>query len=150
MIAGRTGKLVLENLLEDPRFDPLALVRSESSGKKLMKSVEGCGLERIVVCDVTRLKNSETPPPVEGIESMIICTSAVPVVSKRSLVSVLLRIPLNLVRRKKLVDFRALRFRFKANQYPEIDKERVFFWSCTRVNKNLKAFQLDYSIEKLG
>lgn len=111
---------MLENLLEDPRFDPLALVRSESSGKKLMKSVEGCGLERIVVCDVTQLKNSETPPPVEGIESMIICTSAVPVVSKRSLVSVLLRIPLNLVRRKKLVDFRALRFRFKANQYPEI------------------------------
>ena len=104
--------------MEDPRYDPVALVRSESSGKKLIKSVD-CGLEQLVVCDVCE-DDVDSVGGLEGTDAMIICTSAVPQISKRSLMSALFKMPINVFRGKKALDFRSLRFKFKKNQYPEI------------------------------
>lgn len=117
--AGRTGRLVFDKLRQDDRFDALALVRSERSGKKLVKD-SNCGLERVVVCDVVNDLLAESPPEgLEGTEYMIICTSAVPVLSKMSLVRALLKAPFNVIRGKKAIDFRSFRFKFKNGQYPE-------------------------------
>ena len=119
--SGRTGSLVFEQLLEDPRFTPKALVRSVSSGKKLRKVVPSADLSKIVVCDVTTLDADDAlPTGLEGCESMIICTSAVPVVSKLSILKAVLKVPFNLVRRKKALDFRSLRFKWKNNGHPEV------------------------------
>lgn len=115
--AGRTGKLVFEALMADSRFDPIALVRMEGSGRKLMKSIN-C-LERVVVCDITKLNENEIPEGLGGTESMIICTSAVPKISKMSLFKAFLKIPANLIQRKKMLDFRSLKFKFRKNGYPE-------------------------------
>lgn len=118
---GRTGSLVFKLLLEDPKFEPVALVRTESSARQLVKGSHYC-LEHVVVCDVTELdmsvKNS-LPGGLTGTESMIICTSAVPSLSKRSLVKSLLKLPINVIRGQKAIDFRNLKFKFKKGQYPE-------------------------------
>jgi nucleoside-diphosphate-sugar epimerase len=115
--AGRTGRLVFSKLQEDRRFSPVAVVRTDASGKKLIQET-GCGLDQVVVCDVTKVKSTD-PPKCVGAKAMVICTSAVPVISVRSLIQNALKIPWNLVRGKKAVDFRSLRFKFKRNQYPE-------------------------------
>lgn len=115
--AGRTGRLVFSLLQENRRFDPVAVVRTDGSGKKLINELN-CGLDQVVVCDVTQLKSSD-PPKCAGAKAMIICTSAVPVISSRSLIQNTLKIPWRLIRGKKAVDFRTLRFKFKRNQYPE-------------------------------
>jgi uncharacterized protein YbjT (DUF2867 family) len=120
--AGRTGQLVFGALLEDSRFEAKALVRSEKSGKKLIKVVPATGLDQIVVCDVTTLGDeheSTTPAGLDGCKAMIICTSSVPTISKRSLIKAFLKIPLNLIRRKKAFDFRSLTFVWKLGQFPE-------------------------------
>ena len=119
--SGRTGALVLERLLEHPHFEPRALVRSERSGKKLRKLTK-VDLDQIVVCDVTTLRESSgnVPHELDGCESMIICTSAVPAVSKLSLLKAVLKIPFNLLRGKKAMDFRSLRFVWKYKGYPEL------------------------------
>jgi uncharacterized protein YbjT (DUF2867 family) len=120
--SGRTGSLVFEKLLGDNRFNPKALVRSVKSGKKLRKDVPAADLNSIVVCDVTKLdtEDSNLPAGLEGCESMIICTSAVPVVSKLSIAKAVLQVPLNLIRGKKALDFRSLRFKWKNNGHPEV------------------------------
>ena len=115
--AGRTGRLVFSKLQQDRRFNPVAVVRTDRSGRKFINDLQ-CGLDQVVVCDVTQLKSSE-PPKCAGAKAMIICTSAVPVISSRSLILNTLKIPWNLMRGKKAVDFRSLRFKFKRNQYPE-------------------------------
>lgn len=118
--SGRTGQIVFEALLRNPGFEPKALVRSESSAQKLRKAVEGVRLDQIVVCDVTDLRSENDPPGgLEGVEAMVICTSAVPVVSKMSVAKALLAVPINLIRRKKAVDFRSFKFVWKGGQYPE-------------------------------
>jgi uncharacterized protein YbjT (DUF2867 family) len=118
--AGRTGQLVFGALLEDSRYEAKALVRSEKSGKKLRKVVPATGLNQIVVCDVTTLGDEPTTPAgLDEFKAMIICTSAVPKISKKSLVKAFLKIPLNVIRRKKAFDFRSLSFVFKKGQYPE-------------------------------
>mmetsp|Transcript_38610 Transcript_38610/g.54346 ORF Transcript_38610/g.54346 Transcript_38610/m.54346 type:complete len:268 (-) Transcript_38610:619-1422(-) len=105
--------------MEDPRYDPIALVRSANSAKKLVKSMD-CGLERIIVCDICNENIMDTLEGMEGTEAMVICTSAVPQISKRSLITSLLKVPWNVIRRGKAIDFRSLHFKFKNNQYPEI------------------------------
>jgi len=119
--AGRTGKLVFEKLLiQHNRFDPIALVRSEGSGRKLVRDMH-CGLERVVVCDVVNDLSAGSPPEgLEGADTMIICTSAVPVLSKKSLVRTICLAPFNLIRGEKAFNFRSFRFKFKKGQYPEM------------------------------
>lgn len=119
--SGRTGAIVFEQLLENPQFTPKALVRSASSGKKLRKVVPAADLNSIVVCDVTTLDDAdELPSGLDGCEAMVICTSAVPVVSKLSIVKAVLKVPFNLIKGRKPLDFRSLRFKWKNNGYPEI------------------------------
>mmetsp|Transcript_26807 Transcript_26807/g.37794 ORF Transcript_26807/g.37794 Transcript_26807/m.37794 type:complete len:325 (-) Transcript_26807:43-1017(-) len=118
---GRTGKLVFNLLIKEPKFYPTALVRTESSAKQLIKSSH-CGLEQVVVCDVTQLNvdaENGLPEGLDNTDSMIICTSAVPFLSKKSLIQAVLKVPLNILRKKKALDFRTLRFKFKKGQYPE-------------------------------
>jgi uncharacterized protein YbjT (DUF2867 family) len=118
--AGRTGQLVFGALLEDSRYEAKALVRSEKSGKKLRKVVPATGLNQVVVCDVTTLGDEPTTPAgLDEFKAMIICTSAVPKISKKSLIKAFLKVPLNVIRRKKAFDFRSLSFVFKKGQYPE-------------------------------
>ena len=150
--SGRTGQLVFEALLNDPRFAPKALVRSERSAKQLRKSVPGTGLDQIIICDVTSdlkrntstkttsdtastasssqtaksaastASTSTSAPPLSELEacsSMVICTSAVPRISKLSLLQAVLRAPVNVLRGRKFMDFRTLRFVWKNGGYPE-------------------------------
>lgn len=115
--AGRTGRLVLEQLLQNDRFDPVALVRSERSGRQLIKTTPDCGLERVVVCDVVK---DPFFPPLDRVDSMIICTSAVPILSKVSLLKALVKAPLNVAKGHPAIDFRSMQFKFKNGQYPEL------------------------------
>lgn len=121
--SGKTGRLVFEALLEDPsKFEARALVRSAKSAKTLMKQVSGTGLNQILICDVTQLAENPdyaVPSGLEGCEAMIICTSAMPVIDKISLAKALLQAPINMIRRKKAIDFRSFKFGWKGGQYPE-------------------------------
>lgn len=120
--SGKTGRLVFEALLENVNFDPMALVRSDKSANRLRKAVPTTQLDKIVVCDVTELggDNDGLPPGLDGCcESMVICTSAMPTISKVSLLKAIVKAPLNLLRRKKAIDFRSLKFVWKKGQYPE-------------------------------
>lgn len=119
--SGKTGRLVFEALQENPNFDPKALVRSDKSAKSLRKAVPGTRLEQIVVCDITHLTDEGgLPDGLDGrCESMVICTSAMPLISKGSLLKAVLKAPFNIIRGKKAVDFRSLKFVWKKGQYPE-------------------------------
>jgi len=122
--SGKTGRLVFEALLEQRnKFEPRALVRSEKSAKALRKLVPETGLDQIVICDIANDLNndgSDSPSPaLEGCEAMIICTSAMPVINKLSLLKAFLKGPVNFIRGKKFMDFRSLKFDWKAGQYPE-------------------------------
>lgn len=119
--AGRTGKLVFSLLTERSGYDAVGLVRTEKSAKKLMKEVK-CGLDHVVVSDVTELASNEEngiPRGLDGAEAMIICTSAVPYISKVSVIKAMMNIPLNVLSGKKALNPRDFRFRFRPDQYPE-------------------------------
>jgi len=111
--AGRTGRHVFSLLQENPFFHPVGLVRTERSAKKLLKST-GASLEQIVVEDVTLLAEGEdvSLSALANAEAMVICTSAVPIIVKRSVVKFLI---LKLLRRKA----KAPEFRWKPGQCPE-------------------------------
>ena len=86
-----------------------------------------CPLEHIVIADITSstfLQDLGSQPSNNGldsIEAMIICTSAVPRISKRSFIVTLLKAPINLIRRKPAVDFKSIQFVWKhmPDGYPE-------------------------------
>jgi uncharacterized protein YbjT (DUF2867 family) len=123
--SGRTGQLVFSALLNDPRYYPKALVRSQKSAKKLQKSIPATQLDQIYICDVTTLQNdtNQQQPFISGLENcqaLVICTSAVPIISKLSLFKAFLKIPYNLLRRRKAIDFRSFRFIWQSQQYPEL------------------------------
>jgi NAD(P)H-binding len=129
--SGRTGQLVFSALLNDVKYSPIALLRSPRSAKKLQKAIPATQLDQIFICDVTTLSQSTdqqqqsslSPPLIPGLErcqSMIICTSAVPIISKLSLLRAFLGIPYNLIRGRKPIDFRSFRFRWQGQQYPEL------------------------------
>jgi NAD(P)H-binding len=126
--SGRTGQLVFSALLDDPRFEPKALVRSKKSAKKLMRQVPKTRLDQIIISDVTTLlkktdegdSKTTIPPGLNGVDSMVVCTSAVPTISKISLLKALFQAPFNLIRGKKAFDFRKLKFVWKYGCYPEI------------------------------
>jgi nucleoside-diphosphate-sugar epimerase len=125
--AGKTGRLVLSKLEQDPRYEPKGLVRSEASAKKLVTSKDvKVPLAHVVIADITSptflqdLQPSVEHHGLDQLESMIICTSAVPQISKLSFVAMLLKIPINFVRRKPLLDFRSMKFIWKHHEgYPE-------------------------------
>lgn len=119
--AGRTGKIVFESLSRHTKYDPIALVRTERSAKKLLQDIK-FSLERIWVCDVTTLDpNDDTglPKGLSEAKAMIICTSAVPTLRKRSVLRALLKIPINILSRQKAFQFKEVQFRYGEDQYPE-------------------------------
>lgn len=117
--SGKTGRLVFEGLQTNPKFEPKALVRSEKSGNALRKAVPDTGLDQIVVCDVTELNEIGLPPDLDDCDALVICTSAMPTISKVSLAKALLKAPFNMMRGRKAIDFRSLRFVWKNRLYPE-------------------------------
>jgi len=118
---GQTGRLVLKKLEEDSRYEPKALVRTEDSAKRLVQGDINVPLEHVIISDITSPTFEEDlPSGLEGLEAMIICTSAVPRISRRSLLKVMLLAPLNVVRRKKAIDFSRLQFKWKYKGYPEV------------------------------
>jgi hypothetical protein len=119
--SGRTGRIVFSQLNTNPKFDAVGCVRSESSAKGLMKDVPNCGLDQLAILDVTNMDpSSDTPKLLENAEAMVICTSAVPKISKSSVIRQMLKIPLNVVRKKPAINFRGLRFRYGPGQHPEM------------------------------
>ena len=118
--SGRTGKLVFSQLSNNPKFEAVGCVRSESSAKRLMKDVPNCRLEQLAIVDVTNMDpSSEQPKLLEDADAMIICTSAVPKISKSSVIRQMLKIPLNVIRKKPAINFRGFRFRYQPGQHPE-------------------------------
>jgi uncharacterized protein YbjT (DUF2867 family) len=118
--SGKTGQLVLDQLIKRDDFVTKAWVRSEASAKKLLKRVPHCGLETIVVGDVTQISQQGIPEGLGDLDALIICTSAVPVISKLSLFKQAIFLPVNLIRKRKPIDFRRLQFGWKHGQYPEL------------------------------
>jgi hypothetical protein len=124
--AGKTGRLVLQKLEDDPKYEPKALVRSEKSAMTLIRSKDvKCPLAHIVIADIsspTFLDDVQKlhHQGLDSIEAMIICTSAVPRISKVSLMKMVCEAPLNIIRRKPIMDFRSLQFKWKNGGYPEV------------------------------
>jgi len=80
-------------------------VRSEASAKKLISKTK-CLLEEVVISDVTQMNFEDVgegrnahpwPYALDGAEAMVICTSAVPQISKLSIIKAMLKIPLNVM-----------------------------------------------------
>lgn len=163
--AGRTGKLVFESLTRySKHYEPMGIVRSEESAKDLLQFFKKKKkqnnhqhsnplslLDRIWVCDVTKLNPSSTsqlhdyhhqleteitptttleqnedfastvlPKGMEEAEAMIICTSSVPKLRKRTVFKALLKVPVNVILRKqKVFPYKDLQFYYDPNQYPE-------------------------------
>lgn len=85
--AGRTGMIVFKKLLQRSEYSPVAVVRTESSKKKLIKETN-CDSSQVAVCDISDPNALSTH--FSGAEKLILCTSAVPQIKKRSIVKVLL------------------------------------------------------------
>mmetsp|Transcript_1105 Transcript_1105/g.2301 ORF Transcript_1105/g.2301 Transcript_1105/m.2301 type:complete len:368 (-) Transcript_1105:306-1409(-) len=125
--AGRTGSLVFSLLDADPRFDAVGLVRSEAGAKKLIAKTK-CALEEVVISDVTQMQfdNMERdshpwPYALDNADAIVICTSAVPQISKLSVIKAIFKIPMNILTpKKKALNFRDLQFKYKPGQYPEM------------------------------
>lgn len=112
--AGRTGQLVFKKLHENQAFDVVGVVRTEKSAKKLMKKAK-CGLGQVIVADVTTELSVEDDNCIRGLEeadAMVICTSAVPQIIKRSLFQTLI----NKIFRRPI---KPPLFRFRPMQHPE-------------------------------
>ncbi len=112
---------MFSSLNADDRFQAVGLVRTEKSAKKLIKESQ-CDLSQVCVCDVTKIDefgDNGLEKALLGADSMIICTSAVPKISKSSVLKQFLKIPINVLSGKKAFDFRSLKFTYASGQYPE-------------------------------
>lgn len=86
--AGRTGKLVFGKLIQDGNFNPVAVVRTESSKKKLMKELK-CGDSNVVVADIADFESLKAS--FTGAERLVLCTSAVPQIKPLSILKIFLK-----------------------------------------------------------
>jgi len=126
--AGQTGRIVMSKLEEDHRYDPKGLFRTERSAMKIVKNDDIlCALEHVVVADITSSTfiddlghdTNTKSNGLELIEAMIICTSAVPTIKKRSLVAMLVKVPWRLFRGEPAVDVNSMRFKWKHGGCPQ-------------------------------
>ena len=79
---GRTGRLVFEQLQQDPTMSPVGLVRSRKAAKALRKAgAAGNEIVRGDVKDATVLAGA-----MAGCDSVVLCTSAVPQIKPLSIV----------------------------------------------------------------
>ena len=72
---GQTGKLVMKKLLDRPGFDPIGVVRTESSKETLVKE-EGIPESKLVVADICNA--NDMVKCCDKMDAVIICTSATP------------------------------------------------------------------------
>eukprot|EP00533_Pseudo-nitzschia_delicatissima_P013005 CAMPEP_0197272550 /NCGR_PEP_ID=MMETSP1432-20130617/10056_1 /TAXON_ID=44447 /ORGANISM="Pseudo-nitzschia delicatissima, Strain UNC1205" /LENGTH=394 /DNA_ID=CAMNT_0042738111 /DNA_START=140 /DNA_END=1324 /DNA_ORIENTATION=+ len=137
--AGNTGRIVLSKLGHDRRYEPKGLFRTEKSARSIVKSDATIHLEHVVVADVTSStflqdlsggtigketnddasESSNSSNGLENLEAMIICTSAVPRIRKRSLVAMLVKAPWRALKGESLMDVHSMRFAWKHGGYPE-------------------------------
>jgi uncharacterized protein YbjT (DUF2867 family) len=108
---GRTGKLIMQKLLDRPaEFEGVGVVRSEKSAKPLRAAGTN-----VFVGDLCEAGGAAVlASALEGADRLVIATSAVPQIVKRSLIPVLLA---KLLKRSPAP---RPRFRFKAGQAPEV------------------------------
>ena len=137
--AGKTGRIVLSKLGHDRRYEPKGLFRTEKSARSIVKSDATIHLEHVVVADVTSStflqdlsggtigketnddasESSNSSNGLENLEAMIICTSAVPRIRKRSLAAMLVKAPWRAWKGESLMDVHSMRFAWKHGGYPE-------------------------------
>jgi uncharacterized protein YbjT (DUF2867 family) len=84
---GRTGKLVFEQLQQNAAVSPVGFVRSKKAVKTLRKA--GASDSEIIKGDTT--DEASLTSAMAGCDSVILCTSAVPQILKRSLVKLLFK-----------------------------------------------------------
>jgi hypothetical protein len=63
--------------------------------------------------------NSNNNNGLKNLDAMIICTSSVPRIRKRSLATMLVKAPWRMIRGHPVVDFKSMRFAWKYGGYPE-------------------------------
>ena len=71
---GKTGRLVMQKLLERPAFVPTGVVRTNASKDALVQA--GMLAERIVVADICDASAMEQA--CQGMDAVVVCTSATP------------------------------------------------------------------------
>mmetsp|Transcript_19139 Transcript_19139/g.47844 ORF Transcript_19139/g.47844 Transcript_19139/m.47844 type:complete len:303 (-) Transcript_19139:292-1200(-) len=84
---GRTGRLLFQQLKEDPGISPLGLVRSKKAFKALRKA--GAAEEEIIRADATKFES--LVKAMEGCDSVVLCTSAVPIIRPLSILKLLFK-----------------------------------------------------------
>jgi uncharacterized protein YbjT (DUF2867 family) len=85
---GRTGAIAFEKLANRPGFSPYGLVRSDKAVKRLRKA--GASKEQIIRSDIKSADALAKSMTELKIDALLICTSAVPIIKKRSLVTLLI------------------------------------------------------------
>ncbi len=85
---GKTGSRVFKQLMQSPDHDPFGLVRNEAKGRALVKKTEGADMTRIRVADVAD-PDADLQGAMMGCDALVVCTSAVPIIKKRTLAKLL-------------------------------------------------------------
>ena len=89
--AGRTGKLVFEKLLASEEYNPVGIVRTPQSAKKLLKSFPAASEENVVYATIADKGLLESAIKDSKASKLILCTSATPKLQKRSLFKILFK-----------------------------------------------------------
>lgn len=90
---GKTGKLVFKKLLENPQFEPVGLARTEKSANALKKSLgDLANKANIVLGDI--MDPASLTKCMQGVDSVVLCTSATPNIQYGSLAGVLFLNPI--------------------------------------------------------
>ena len=85
---GRTGSLVFDKLRKDySALSPIGMVRSNKKAKKLIKA--GAGDEQVVLGDVGDV--ASLTAAMEGCDTVVLCTSAVPKILPFSIAKLLFK-----------------------------------------------------------
>ena len=87
--AGRTGALVFQKLLADSRYNPVGVVRTEKSKKKLVKKM-GCDPDNVVCSDILSEEVLTESFKKASASKLVLCTSAVPKIKLWSILKVLI------------------------------------------------------------
>lgn len=75
---GQTGKSLFRQLLEDEDFDPVGLVRTQTSKEALVEVYGESSSSKLVVCDVTDEAAVQAALDWTTVDSLCICTSGTP------------------------------------------------------------------------
>ncbi|GMI07398.1 hypothetical protein TrVE_jg13742 [Triparma verrucosa] len=85
---GKTGQLVFEQLQADSDFTPVGVVRSEKKAK-LLRAKFNANEDQVIIGDICSSDEKEIAGWMTDADALVVATSAVPVLKKRSLVKML-------------------------------------------------------------